>query len=81
MEFFESSVTNYWLDDKGSIISKCLMEEMSYFIDDSLDQVKLSLQRRVEQQSQRVELHSHAVINALRAGLTQVGPLPLKRRS
>lgn len=57
------------------------MEEKSYLIDDSLDQVKLSLQRRVQQQSQWVEFHSHAVINPLRAGLTQVGPLPLKRRS
>lgn len=54
---------------------------MSYFIDDSLDQVELSLQRRVQQQSQRVELHSHAVIDALRAQLAQVGPLSLKTRS
>lgn len=54
---------------------------MSYFIDDSLDQVELSLQRRVQQQSQWVEFHSHAVINAFRASLTQVGPLSLKTQS
>lgn len=54
---------------------------MSYFIDDSLNQVKFSFQRRVQQQSQRVKFHSHAVINAFRAGLTQVGPLSLRRQS
>ncbi|KAF3842063.1 hypothetical protein F7725_024014 [Dissostichus mawsoni] len=48
---------------------------MSYFIDDPLDQVELSLQRRVQQQSQRVELHSHAVIDAFRAKLAQGGLL------
>lgn len=54
---------------------------MSYFIDDSLDQVKLSLQRRVQQQSQWVEFHSHAVIDPFRASLAQVGPLSLKTQS
>lgn len=54
---------------------------MSYFIDDSLDQVKLSFQRRVQQQSQRVELYSHAVVNAFRVGLSQVGPLSLKTQT
>lgn len=54
---------------------------MSYFIDDSLDQVKLSLQRRIQQQSQRVELHSHAVVDAFRVGLSQVGPLSLKTQT
>lgn len=58
-----------------------LVEEMSYFIDDSLDEVKLSLQRGVQQQSQWVEFHSHAVIDAFRARLAQVGPLPLKTQS
>lgn len=57
----------------------CLEE--SYFVDDSLDQVKLSLQRRVQQQSQRVELHPHAVIDAFRARFAQVGPLSLKTQS
>lgn len=50
-------------------------------IDDPLDQVKFSFQRRVQQQSQRVEFHSHAVIDAFRADLTQVGPLSLRRRA
>lgn len=54
---------------------------MSYFIDDSLDQVKLSLQRRVQQQSQWVELHSHTVIDAFGARFAQVSPLPLKTKS
>lgn len=56
-------------------------EKMSYFIDDSLDQVKLSLQRRVQQQSQWVELHSHAVIDAFRARFAQVGSLSLQTQS
>lgn len=46
-----------------------VVKKMSYFIDDSLDEVKLSLQRRVQQQSQWVELHSHAVIDTFRASL------------
>jgi len=51
---------------------------MSYLIYDSLDQVKLPLQRRVQQQSQRVELHPHTVIDAFRASFAQIGPLSLK---
>lgn len=49
----------------------------SYFIDDSLDQVKFSLQRRVQQQRQGVELHPHTVIDAFGSKFTQVGPLSL----
>lgn len=41
----------------------------AYLIDDSLDEIKFSLQRRVQQQSQWVELHSHAVVNAIRTRL------------
>lgn len=52
-------------------------ETTSYFIDDSLDQVKFSLQRGVQQQRQGVELHPHAVIDAFRSRFTQVGPLSL----
>lgn len=52
-----------------------------HLIDDPLDQVIFSFQRRVQQQSQRVEFHSHAVIDAFRADLTQVGPLSLRRQS
>lgn len=58
-----------------------LVEHMSYFIDDSLDQVKFSLQRRVQQQSQWVEFDSHGVINAFRAKLAQVGSLSLQTQS
>lgn len=54
---------------------------MSYFIDDSLDEVKLSFQRGVQQQSQWVEFYSHAVIDAFRPRLTQVGPLSLKTQA
>lgn len=53
----------------------------AYLIDDPLDQVEFSFQRRVQQQSQRVEFHSHAVIDAFGADLTQVGPLSLGRQS
>ena len=52
-------------------IQKC------YLVDDPLDQIKLSLQRGVQEQGQGVKLHPHAVVDPLGAGLTQVGPLPL----
>lgn len=58
-----------------------LWELVSYLIDDSLDQVKFSLQRRVQQQSQWVELHPHAVVNAFRSKFTQVGPLSLNKQT
>lgn len=40
-----------------------------YLINDSLDQVKLSLQRGVQQESQRIELHSETVASAVRVWL------------
>lgn len=45
--------------------------EMStlYLIDDSLDQVKLSLQRGIQQEGQGVELHSEIVASAFRVWL------------
>lgn len=45
--------------------------EMStlHLIDDSLDQVKLSLQRGIQQEGQRVELHSETVASAVRVWL------------
>lgn len=45
------------------------LQEKSNLIDNSLDQVELSLQRRVQQQSQRIELHPHAVVDAFRSRL------------
>lgn len=52
---------------------------MTYLVDDPLDEVKLSLQRGVQQESQRVELHPEAVTSALRVWLLQVCALLLWR--
>ena len=49
--------------------------------DDPLDEVVLALQRTVQQQSQRVELHPHRVIDPLGAGFTEDGPLTLRERT
>lgn len=57
-----------------------LWELASYFIDDSLDQVEFSLQRGVQQQSQGVELHPHAVVDAFGSRFTQVGSLSLNKQ-
>lgn len=45
----------------------------TYFIDDSLDKIKLSLQRGIQQQGQWVELDPEAVTRALRLWFLQVG--------
>lgn len=50
---------------------------VTYLIDDPLDEVKLSLQRGIQQEGQRVELHPEAVARALRVWLLQVGALVL----
>ena len=52
---------------------------MTYLIDNPLDEVKLPLQRGVQQQSQRVELHPEAVARPLRVRLLQVRTLLLIR--
>lgn len=44
---------------------------VTHVVDDPLDEVVLALQRRVQQQGQRVELHPHAVVDPLRAGFTE----------
>lgn len=51
-----------------------------YLIYNPLHQIKLPLQRRVQQQSQRVKLHSQTVAGSLRRRLLQVGSLRLRRR-
>lgn len=48
-------------------------------IDDSLHQIKLALQRRVKKQSQGVEFHPHAMVDALRSNLAQIGPFALRK--
>ena len=50
----------------------------SNFVDDPLHQVVLSLQWGVQQQSQGVEAHTHAVIDPLWAAFTQVSSLTLQ---
>lgn len=37
----------------------------THFVDDPLDEVVLALQRRIQQQSQRVELDPHAGVSSL----------------
>lgn len=58
-----------------------MSDVVPHLVDDSLDQVELSLQGRVQQQSQRIELDSHVVVDAFRASFAQVGPLPLETGS
>lgn len=53
---------------------------LTYLIDNSLDQVKLSLQGGIQQEGQRVELHPEAVASAVRIWLLQVGTLPLEQQ-
>lgn len=51
-----------------------------YLIYNSLHQIELSLQRRVQQQSERVELDSQPVSCSLRRRLLQVGTFNLGAR-
>lgn len=48
-----------------------LDSSVTHIVDDPLDEVILALQRRVQQQGQRVELDPHAVVDPLRAGFTE----------
>lgn len=50
----------------------------THIVDDSLDQVVLAFQRRVQQQSQRVELDPHVVVDPLRADFTEDRLLTLR---
>lgn len=53
----------------------------THVVDDPLDKVVLSLQRWVQQQRQRVELYTNAVVGPLRAGFTEDGLLTLRERT
>lgn len=51
---------------------------VTHVVDDPLDEVVLALQRRVQQQRQRVELDPDAVVDHLRAGFTEDRLLTLR---
>ena len=55
----------------------CPTHARAHLVDDPLHQVELPLQRRVQEQRQRVEADPQAVPRPLRVGLLQVGPLAL----
>lgn len=62
-----------------NIARKKKKKTITNLIDDSLHQIILSLQRRVQKQSQGVEFHPHAVADALRSNLAQIRPFPLRK--